>query len=139
MHTPVHIFDCRPSRWYLAALVAFIIATIGVVFSLSAPWLMKLVLLLLILGYGWYLVKQACLFLPDSILSLRYREDVWHLKLNNQEIIGDLRGDSVMTSWLMLLRFQSGNRVFSSLIFKDTLEPASFRQLFVLLRLRFTG
>lgn len=140
MLTPAHTFNCQPSRQYVVILSCLLLASFVLVAFLSVHFATKLALMAGLLVYGVYLVKQAFLATPRSILGFACDESqVWHLTLPSIEVKGSLDGESVVTPWVLLLRFNTGKQRLSCLIFRDTLAQDQFRQLSVLLRLRFTG
>lgn len=129
------------SRQHASLLIIILSLALGVVIFISIALIFKLMLSLFILYYGWRLMRQVLLLEGHSLLKLRYDHgDRWCLTTaNREEKAGILCGDSIVTQKVLLLRFNIDRRIISYVIFKDAVDKEYYRQLLVLLRLRFTG
>lgn len=133
--------NLRWSRQHASLLIIVLSLALGVVIFLSIALIAKLMLLSFILYYGWRLMREVLLLDGYSLLKLRYEHgDRWCLTTaDHEEKVGVLCGDSIVTQKVLLLRFNINRRVISYVIFKDAVNKEYYRQLLVLLRLRFTG
>ncbi|MFZ2314159.1 MAG: protein YgfX [Gammaproteobacteria bacterium] len=122
-------------------LTMVLLVSLSVVIYLPIYAAFKLILLPFVLFYGWRLIRQVLLLDNHSVLRLRYENsDHWCLTMANlSEQTAVLRGDSIVTQGMLLLRFNTDKRVISCIIFKDAMCKERYRQLLVLLRVRLTG
>jgi hypothetical protein len=88
--------------------------------------------------YGRKLYQQACLNRPDAVRAL-YRIDtrVWNLDINKKKYIAYLKSDSLLTPWLMVLRFRVAHQYWpiSLVLFRDSFDQDDFRRLFITIKL----
>lgn len=129
------------SRLHLSLLTVVLLVSLSVVIYLPIYFAFKFILLPFALFYGWRLIRQVLLLDNDSVLSLHYdHSDRWCLTMaDDHEEAAVLRGDSIVTQGMLLLRFNADKRVISCIIFKDAMCKERYRQLLVLLRVRLTG
>jgi len=92
----------------------------------------------LLLVYGVYVFyRHVLLGGRDAITKLRCDEDSWFIFINNQWVDVDLRGDTLVTGRVLVLRFRAVHRIrpYSCVIFKDGLPKGCYRELLVGCRL----
>lgn len=131
-------FKFKPSKQYLVLLTLTLIVCLGIAVNLSfAPWV-KFVLISLIALYGSYLVWAiAMLRGKEAITRIRRLENGdWSVFTPQGQFIAELRGDSMATTIVSILRFQipSQRRPLSGVVFRDSLAGADYRELQVALR-----
>lgn len=131
-------FNFKPSKQYLALLALTLIVCVGIAFNLSfAPWV-KFVLIILIALYGSYLLWAiAMLRGKEAITRIKRLDDGhWSVFTPQGQFVAELRGDSMATSIVSILRFQipSQRRPLSGVVFRDSLDGGEYRELQVALR-----
>ncbi len=114
------------------------LSSIGVLLYIKCFWLFKLFLLLLVLAYAWFVLKQQGLLQKqDAIQSITKDQKHWVVKTKQGEFLTELLGDSTITAFVSLLRLKSlhSNQIYTTLIFPDSLEFDQYRKLLVVLRM----
>jgi hypothetical protein len=119
-------------------LVVFLLAVHT--FSLLAAWLnplpvwLKLILSLAVAFNLWLVYKQHTN--GSTIVGLQLKPDgSWLLhQVAGGDLESQLRGSSIINPWFVLLHLRTGNKPYSILIPRDSLEPDAFRRLRVALR-----
>lgn len=112
----------------------------GVIFALTF-------LLLLFLPMFWFLrtlllmtTACYCIFITNSLNRfnrvIRKTDGSWCLQDKQGNMVVTLRGDSVVTKWISILRFKTERRFWpvSCIIFYDSLSPHYYRKLLMLLQ-----
>jgi hypothetical protein len=131
-------FKFKPSKQYLALLTLTLVVSVGIVLALTfAPWI-KFVLIMLIAFYGSYLLwAVAVLRGKQAITRVKYLNDKsWSVFTQQGIYIADLRGDSMATNIVSILRFQIPDQhlPLSCVVFRDSLDGHDYRELLVALR-----
>jgi hypothetical protein len=130
-------FKLRPSKYYLILITGVILMTEIILFSLS--W--KAIFLggLLILIYGGHLIAKEGLMLTQAAIIgfKRQNNNQWLLYTQKSVLEGTLRGDSTVTTWVSVLRFNVSGHFWpvSCVIFNDALASDSYRKLLVAVRM----
>ncbi|MDD1650235.1 MAG: hypothetical protein LUO80_07555 [Methylococcaceae bacterium] len=62
-------------------------------------------------------------------------DDEWEIIFHDQTVLALLAPSTILTPWLVILHLTAGNRKFAIPICRDALDPESFRQLRVYLRI----
>ena len=124
-----------PSFVFKLLTLLMILATLFVTYWIEIPISLRCLLVAITLWYGYLIYMQE----PASRVSSldRLRPGEWMLTMRHEKWVGRLRGDSLMTPWLMVLRFKvvHQRRPLSLVLFKDTLTPEVFRRLLVTIKL----
>lgn len=128
-------FELYPSRRFLVlfCLVSVISGISLAVTSISL--LYKLPLTILLIVYTYHIYQQfGSLNANTAVRGIEcHPEGGWLVNMPHSSQRAVLRGDSVVTSVVTLLRFQcqQEKRSLSCLIFPDSLAPDLYRQLLV--------
>ena len=72
-----------------------------------------------------------------SLKEIRHLSgESWHIVLRQEVLIGDLQGESTVTSLLCVLRFQISekSKKCSFVIFNDSMTPENYRRFIVHLK-----
>ena len=132
-------FQLKPSRLYFSLHLITMLISIALVLYLPILWLLKLILLSILIGYGTYLIcHYGLLRHPDSITQIRRLSDgCWLLHTSRKIYEARLCNFSTATCFVSILRFYpSGHRwPTSCIIFPDSLNQDLYRQLLVVLRM----
>ncbi len=119
---------------YLFALVLFIYTGASISLWYSSVWLwIKIILSLMLLIHGLIMLyRHLWLTSLDSIIALNYDGHHWQLqKKSGETCLTTLSGQSIVSSYFLLLRFQDvlSQYHYSVFIFPDTLAAQDFRSL----------
>ncbi len=132
-------FRLKSSKQYLLLFALLVLASIAIVLSLTLALWLKLIGIILIAAYGIFILIDVGLrWSPRSIIALRRHPDgMWLLQTPEKHYEGALRGDSTVTQWISVLRFQIPQQYKpkTCIIFRDSLEPDEYRRLLVILRM----
>lgn len=132
---PKNNFSFQPSKQYVIILTIVLIASSLIIVFYIPSYILKITALFLLLIYGKCIWQAALLKNPDAILGINYIDtDRWLLQTPSVEYDATLRGESVVTPYFCILRFQAENRRLSSLIMRDSLLSGEYRSLLVRLR-----
>ncbi|MES9992669.1 MAG: protein YgfX [Candidatus Thiodiazotropha sp.] len=128
----------KPSRRLHTWLVAIhLLASLAVFFTPMLVW-HKAILLLIVALYGFLSVRQHRKGSGNKIIAARIRPDGRSRITmgDGQKLIARIRHDTLVTPWLVLLRFDlsGGWRHPTLLLTSDSLSQEEMRQLRVLLR-----
>lgn len=76
--------------------------------------------------------------LPDDVIEIKFDDDHWGLTLRSGErLVVDLHHNSGFFSFWQFLLFKSEDgKLYRVLVFRDSMDPESFRKLRMLLRFR---
>jgi hypothetical protein len=99
---------------------------------------MKLVLLLLTCVYGgWILWNTILMRGAFSMSALRFKGDEWFVLTRQQWLPATLRGDSLVTTWVCILRFNIPGQLkpLSCVVWQDAVVGGSYKQLMVCLKM----
>ncbi|TAK73040.1 MAG: hypothetical protein EPO11_09235 [Gammaproteobacteria bacterium] len=133
MHNPA--FNFKPSRCYLSLLVLLVAGSLAIIWCLPFTLIIKLIGLIVVSCYGGWLFWQfGLLRSPHAIVGMVHcQEDKWLVRTPKTTYLAELRGDSTLTRWVCLLRFQPSHRFWaaSCLVFRDSLEADHYRQLLI--------
>ena len=131
-------FNLHPSRVYGLFLAAMILGSTIVILTLPfAFWLRTLILAALLVYGALVFNRHVLLRSSDSILRLRkLNRESWQLTTREGAVDANLRGDSTVTAFVSVLRFETvnGERLLTCIIFKDSLPADAYRQLVVCVR-----
>jgi len=133
----VHI-KLRPSHICAAILVFGYSLTLLIIFILPIVTLAKFACaFLLVFAMVYYLRRDAWLSLSSSPVALRIgRNDIALITRGGRELVGQISGDSFVTPMLTILNVMlSGQKnTRCVVIFPDSLDKESFREMRVLLK-----
>lgn len=135
---PPIAFHPRPSRELVWVLIALQCLTLVVLLFAQLPWGARLLLLGALLAQAAFSHRRLGGAKPDCIAEVRI--DAEHaarlIYADGRELRTRVRGDSLVTPWLILLRFDGGPplRRPTLLIGRDSITPGELRRLRVLLR-----
>lgn len=128
-----HDFPLQPSKIYFVFLSILVTLSAVIVLTLPINVGLKIGGVIGVLVYGLYLLRER-----QSIVLLRHhRDEVWHLTTRKEVIMATLRGDSTVTRWVSILRFNVPNQLLpvSCVVVHDSLGMERYRQLVVLLKM----
>ncbi|GEM_PF-824425 len=129
------------SRLYLALIgVTHTLALFGVSINALPYWIKGLLFLTVMVSYFWSLTNYLNNGFGQSVIS--YNEwDGWGLQRIEEEWNSvKLLGSSIRTQHLSILHFRTESGQFQAvLVFKDSLDAESYRQLQVVLRVVGSG
>lgn len=128
-------FQLKPSRFYLMVMVLVFLASAVMLSLLAIAPLYKFLLLLVLVSYGVQLVwRFALLRDKHSVIALKkVDQDEWQVTNRAGVMLTKLRGDSTVTQWVAILRFdiKGQRKPLVSIIWRDSLPADQFRQLIV--------
>ena len=138
---PTHMYKIRPSRYFAILLLLMFGGAVLVFNSLEIPWWLKLIVSIpLLLGLAGSLRRYALLLSTKSVhkISLMTDGDWCFENRQNRQFRGRLQGDSVVTSYVLILNLKCEKRPkrVSCVVFRDGLSPSEYRQLKVYLLAR---
>lgn len=129
-------FLIKPSRFYLVLMVLVFLASILMVFMTSLASVYKFLLLFFVVCFGVQLFWRFVLLRDRySVIGLKKLDGgEWQIDCPVRVFNGKLRGDSTLTQWVSVLRFDVHGlrRPLVSIIWFDSLSREAFRQLRVL-------
>ena len=108
---PAIVFDCRPSRWIAAAILAVMVLGFAAVAVSGVPFWSKFVLVCSACGYGAYALR--------AFLRATARRAAWYdaghwriAEKDGVEHLAELQGGIVRGSWIVLhLRRSDGEPI----------------------------
>lgn len=129
----------KPSKRFIALLLAKIaIIVVSAILFLSVSLLIKIIFIFITGSYGMYVLwANGFLQSKNSIVAMRLLNNgTWMLYTKETVLSGELWHDSLVTAQLMVLRFALPGRWWkrSVVLFKDSLKPSMYRELFVHIR-----
>ena len=112
-------------------------STLGILLAQLAWYIKMLALIVLFLYTGWIIWQDGLLHSKYVITRLAWvLGEPWQLISAAGVQQGVLRKDSMVTKWLMVLRFDVVQaRPISCLIFYDALSPIDYQYLLVIMRI----
>ncbi len=123
---------------YFKLLISIVVfGSLVIIFTLPANILLRLFLVISVSIYAVCVFYSNCLLKSNSAVKrLLFNEDGWHISCRNKQLHVELRGESTVTSWVSILRFQELNKrqKYTSVIFRDAMNQEEYRRLIVLLR-----
>jgi hypothetical protein len=130
----------RPSRYLMGGLLLLHIAALMVVLALALQW-WAIVSIAIILSVSLMvnIQKYVGFQFKNSIHQLSTLNGTqWTLTQKNQQVIeASIMGDSVVTSYLLILNFVAKNKKkYSVIILRDMVSAQEFRATHLLLRNR---
>jgi hypothetical protein len=133
-----HVFNLKSSRYYLILLVVLAVATTSMILYTPLYSWLKLLLIVFTVSYAWWEVSRE-VFLQGvwAVKAIRFHDGLWRLTYNLGETTAKLRGDSIVTRFVIVLRFELPSRfgAKSCVIFPDSLQAQEYRKLLVILRM----
>lgn len=130
---PAHDFHLKPSRCYVGCVSLLWLASLGILASVSLPLWIRLVLMLVVASYGgWILWRFALLRSRNAIVRIRCLDNgQWQLGTRAGDRIGKLRGDSVVTPILCILRFSVAGKRWpeSCVVMRDSMGHDEYKAL----------
>ncbi len=107
-----------------------------------APWFARtgawsaILSFLILLHWLDALREQGWLGKPRTIGAVRHAGEQWSIELDSTGWVRvELAGQPLITPFLTILQFRSGDRTHNAVLFSDALDPEAFRALRVLLLL----
>lgn len=135
---PNQDFNLRVSLYFLIVATILLAGSLILVWLQPMGWALKLVCTTIIAVYGGYIVQHHVLLQgKQAVYRLNYQgEGRWEVYMANQPYSAELRGDSTVTTWVSVLRFQVAGRRFpiSTVVFRDSFMQDEYRRLVVLLK-----
>lgn len=129
--------NLQPSRAFTVTILLLILSSILIIVSLPIWSVWKILLIILTITYGAYTVcRYGLLKHSKAITRLILDPEECHLTDGNNVFPAQITGESVITSFVCLLRYKtSGSRWQHSLVIcKDMLAASDYRRLLVWLR-----
>ena len=134
-----HEFKFKPSKQYLILLLITVFSSTVVVVCLPVSFWVKLLLLGLLCLYGANIIwKFGLLRSKTAVLGVILQsEGLWHIYIGKQSYPAKLMGNSTVTGFVSILRFQVLGSFWpkSCVVFSDSVDSDHYRQLLVLLRM----
>lgn len=130
-------FKFKPSGIYVSFMLIILGASIGILFSLPVHFIFRLFGLGLMVAYCAYIQQFVFLRGSQAVLGIKHEKDTqWTLYLRDKRISAELLGDSLVTSFVTVLRFRLPDKrsVSSCVLLRDSLAPGLYKKLQVLLR-----
>jgi len=133
-------FSNKPSRQLLYWLIASHLFAIGILLFIAIAWWAKIIfIIVVVIGFVWVLLKNGWIN-SDKFIAGIYIDSsrCWQLIYGDQKTVGiTLLGESMVTPWLITLRYRSPDYRFSQTLtlFPDSMSEKEFRQLRVYLRM----
>jgi hypothetical protein len=132
----------KPSRNFALLLLVLHFGSAAVLTMTSLAWIVKLMALLLIVAsLIYHLLRDVGLRFPHSWREITLRQDVVSIGLQGSSVLsGKLSNSSVVFAYCVLLVVKLEGHRFNTtrVIFQDALNPETFRQLCVYLRMNNT-
>ena len=129
--------NLKPSKCFLALTLLTVAACYYIIYTLPVLKVYKTLLWLLTTRYLWRISREWILLKSGhSIYRLILDQDGWALHTRLGVLRADLCGESTVTQWVSILRFQIREGAYkrSCVIFRDMLTGDDYRRLLVLLR-----
>ena len=116
------------SKQLILLKIALLLMSEGIIISLPFTVAVKSILISGVLLYSCAVLYRHCL-----LQFLTHDENGWRIKTRHGEFLGELCGDSTVTSLLSVLRFKVPGKFFkqSFVVFHDAMEKEQYRQLIV--------
>lgn len=126
------------SNNFRCLLLLFIFTSFCLCFTLSWPIFIRICLALLVISYGTWLMWSQGLITRCANSLRPIGDNCWLIRWQGREWVGRLRGDSVITAKLTLLRFDTDQQRLprSILVFADALSATDYHALVVEMRAR---
>lgn len=124
--------DINPSRQFIVLMWIILICSEATLFYLSAHYVLRGILGLVIFVYWYHIYKKhALLKHPQSLIRLeRQNEADWKIVTRQEEFFAKILGSSTLTTKLCVLRFEKvGGGKCEYVIFADSVGKENFRQL----------
>lgn len=131
-----HEFNLQPSRYFLSIFILIFALTILVMWMLTLPLWMKLIGVSAVTLYGHHIYRRyVVLNTPDAVTHIRYQAGDWQIVTSKGLQKVDLCGDSVLTNVVSILRFKGSEKQYGTcIVFRDSLELSSYRELLLVLK-----
>ena len=132
-------YDLKPSIF--AMILLAIIFCVSAYILITLPWspFIKLVGMAMLIAYFASLIWRFGLCLSQyGLTKINYLGDQHYvLEKYQQNIQARLRGDSTITPYVSILRFQiKGRRLpYNSVIFRDSLKQGDYQRLLAMIRM----
>ncbi len=129
--------NLQPSAYFKWLLCLITLGSLFISFSLPVHILIRFFLASIVIiyavsiFYSGYWMKSK-----KSIAGLLFNDGNWQIFCLNKRLDVKLCGESTVTNWVSVLRFQVLNtrQKYTSIIFKDAMNAEDYRRLIVLLR-----
>jgi hypothetical protein len=132
-------FKFYPSRFYCFFLGATLLASVLIAATLPIHNGIKSLLLAALTLYGVYLFRRfALLKAASSITSIKQLDNnQWQLFTRSGVFTATLRGDSMVTPYIAILRFDliEKKQLLVSFLFKDSFRDDDYRRLVGMVRM----
>ena len=130
-------FKLKPSRQLMAIYTLVMLVSVIILLCVSLPIWIKLLSFIVVWVYGVSLYKQHIALMSDSaITGLIFHTDSWLLQTKPALLTAALCGESVITRYVSVLRFQipKQKRTLSCIVFRDSLMPGLYRELVLVVK-----
>jgi ABC-type multidrug transport system permease subunit len=128
----------KPSKIAIILIIGVSFGGATAIANAHFSWLTMIILYIVLFIYmSGVFYRHGLLRGQKAIKSLKYISGHhWGIEINQDYFVGKLRGDSTITLFLCVLRFEfSDNRFIKSyLLFYDSFEADSYRKLLLQLR-----
>lgn len=128
-------FKCKPSKICTGLFLSIASLTVGIICSLTIAYFEKFILIVMMVIYCSYIFWRFILLRSRfSIIRLQLLSNYdWNLHTPEENYIGKLCGDSVVTIAMCILRFRlnPNGRKISCVLFPDSLLDIKYRRLLV--------
>ncbi|VVC75810.1 hypothetical protein AQUSIP_11070 [Aquicella siphonis] len=132
-----HDFELKLSWQYIILSLVLLLFTLALLISLTAGIWIRLGLISAAAVYGTIIVRRHGLLCGDhAVLRITsLGQGQWCVHTRAALLQGVLKGDSTVTRWVAVLRFQIEGRYFpvTCLVFRDSCRPGYYRRLLVTL------
>lgn len=127
------------SKKYCSGVIVIFLLSVGIVFSLNLPIIIKFALAFAIIMYGiWIVWRFGLLRSKHSLIGIKHLTGKkWLLHTPHAVVQGILCGESTVTNLICILRFKISGKTFkkSCIILRDSLPNDAYRKLLVRLRM----
>lgn len=132
------IFDFRVSRFYVCFMAAALLGSGVMIVLLPIHFIFKLMLGVGLVAYSYLIFKRDILLRDKlSVKSIKKLEEgQWQIATPSGIFESALRGDSLVTNLVSILRFEVKGKVISSVLFRDSLKDDNYRRLIGTIRMR---
>lgn len=131
-------FKCKISKSFFIITAILLCSSLFIVLTQPLGWAARFALIAILAVYGGYIVWRHVLLQGRMAVNrLIYQgHGRWQISTPHQSYTAELRGDSTVTAWVSILRFNIPERRFpvSVTVFRDSFVKDEYRRLIVLLK-----
>lgn len=120
-------------------MTGILLLSIAIIWSWPIFWGYRGLTVILVIVYGGFIMRQFVLLINNrSIKAIHYQNDrQWLVHTNAGDYFAKVLGSSTVTNLVSVLRFKvmGKQKVYSCVIFFDSLSTEDYRRLVVQLRM----